>query len=266
MSGGIRGIRGFRGGRSDAGMMLFGTALALLVVAMLYASVGHGGASGYLAVLAVAGHPPEVIRPTALILNVLVSGVALVRFAGRGYFRWRTFWPFAATAVPAAFLAGWHWSLDAAAYRIVLGLVLLFAAWRLSLAKTGNEGEPRPVSVPIGMLVGVGIGAISGLIGVGGGIFLSPILLFGGWATARESAAVAAAFVLVSSLAGLGGVWMQYETLPVEAGDLAVFAVAVGIGAVIGSTLGVSRFNPVVLRWALAVVLAVAAAKLILQL
>lgn len=242
-------------------MPLLLIAFALFCVAALYASVGHGGASGYLAVLALAGAPPEEIRPTSLILNVLVSGVALFRFAGRGHFRWRTFWPFAVTAAPCAFVAGWRWSLDDAVYGIVLALILAFAAWRLAVT-AGRPADPvRDAPLMCALPIGAAIGVVSGLIGVGGGIFLSPVLILFAWASAQQAAAVSAAFILVSSLAGLGGLLVQFGTLHADPADLGVYALAAVAGGALGSTLGATRFRPTLLRRVLAIVLIFAAIK-----
>ncbi len=242
------------------------TAAALFVVAVLYASVGHGGASGYLAVLALAGKEPETIRPLALSLNVLVSSIALVRFGWRGHFRWDLFWPFAVTAAPCAFLAGWRWTLPAGPYGILLAVILLFAAWQLALPRSTptdlSRGAPLQWALPAGAIIGI----LSGLIGVGGGIFLSPLLILTGWGAPRAAAAVSAAFILVSSLAGLAGLALQQQAVPVTPADLAPYGSAVVAGGLLGASLGVSRFNPLVLRRALAIVLMIAALKMLMPL
>ncbi|TVQ56395.1 MAG: sulfite exporter TauE/SafE family protein [Phycisphaerales bacterium] len=240
------------------------TAAALFVVAVLYASVGHGGASGYLAVLALAGKEPETIRPLALSLNVLVSSIALMRFGGRGHFHWNLFWPFAVTAVPCAFLAGWQWTLPPGPYSILLALILLFAAWQLALPgstpKNVSRGAPLRWALPAGAIIGI----LSGLIGVGGGIFLSPLLILAGWAAPRAAAAACAAFILVSSLGALAGLTLQYPMFPITLADLLSYGGAVIVGGFLGASLGVSRFNPLVLRRALAIVLMIAALKMLL--
>ncbi len=240
------------------------TAAALFLIAVIYASVGQGGASGYLAVLALAGEKPESIRPLALSLNVLVASIALMHFGGRGHFRWAYFWPFAVTAVPCAFLAGWQWTLPAGPYRIVLGLILLFAAWQLARSRSETDGADRAFRLRWALPAGAVIGLLSGLIGVGGGIFLSPLLILSGWAAPRAAAAISAAFILASSLAGLGGLALQHQRFPVDASELLPYGIAVVIGAFLGATLGVSRFNPLVLRRVLALVLTVAAIRMVL--
>lgn len=242
-------------------------ALALLIVAALYASVGHGGASGYLAVLALAAFAPETIRPTALLLNVVVSAIALWRFAGRGHFRWRLFWPFALAAVPCAFLAGWLWTLESQHYRIAVGVILLYAAWLLVTSKSASHERTKPVALTASLPIGGGIGILSGLIGVGGGIFLSPALILMRWATAKQTAAVSAAFILVSSLAGLAGLAVQYggvDRLPIDPLETSIFAGAVLIGGFGGASLGASRFDQTILQRMLGVVLVIAAIKMFL--
>lgn len=247
--------------------MLWITADALLVIAMLYATVGHGGASGYLAVLALSGRPTEEVRATALSLNVIVSTIALLRFTRRSRLRWRLLMPFAIGAVPLALFAGWQWSLSDFTYRVAVALVLVFAAWRLAMVREPSSpridqkpshGPSWPVAVGCGAVIGVA----SGLIGVGGGIFLSPLLLLTGWANARETAAVSAGFILLSSLAGLTGLTIQYDYLPVQWQELLWFALAATIGGYIGSGLGANRFSPILFRNVLAVVLVFAAIKL----
>ncbi|TVS00774.1 MAG: sulfite exporter TauE/SafE family protein [Phycisphaerales bacterium] len=245
--------------------MLALTAIALALVALLYASVGHGGASGYLAVLAITGQPPETVRATALSLNIVVASIALARFARRSGLRLDLLIPFAAAAVPCAFIAGRFWSLDEQAYRVAIALVLLFAAWRLAISpKDTGESPRKPPSLPVALAIGSAIGLISGLIGVGGGIFLSPVLILFRWATAKQAAGVAAAFVVLSSIAGLSGLGLQLGTLPVHAGELGLFAACVAVGGFIGAELGSGRFETRLLRRALSVVLVIAALKLVL--
>ncbi len=241
------------------------TAVLLALIAMLYASVGHGGASGYLAVLAITGYPPETVRATALGLNIVVSSIALVRFARRAGLRLDLLLPFAASAVPCAFLAGRFWSLDEQAYRVAIALVLLFAAWRLAIKpKDTGESRRKPPPLPVALAIGAVIGLASGLIGVGGGIFLSPLLILLQWATAKQAAGVAAAFVLLSSIAGLSGLYLQLGTLPLHPGEFTIFAAAVSVGGFIGAELGSGRFDTQLLRRALSVVLVIAALKLVL--
>ncbi|MHC4413936.1 MAG: sulfite exporter TauE/SafE family protein [Planctomycetota bacterium] len=238
-------------------------AAAFLVIAALYSTVGHGGASGYLMAMGIAGLSLDLMKPTALLLNLVVAGTGTLRFYRVGGFRWRTLWPFAVTSVPCAFLGGGA-DLDPAVYRRLVGAVLLFAAFRLAL-KVPSRSSPEPardVPVPAGLLWGAAIGLLSGLVGVGGGIFLSPVLLLAGWATARKTAGVTAAFILINSASGLTGFVARHHTLSVPPTALAIFALAVLIGGYLGSGIGSRRLGYVALRRALAVVLVVAGLKM----
>ena len=234
----------------------------MLVAAFGYAAVGYGGASAYLAALALAGVAPAEMRPIALVLNLLVSALGSYKFYRAGYFRWRLFWPFAVVSIPLAFLGG-AIVLPGHAYKTLVGVVLVYAAWQLWLsARLGDE--VRTVHEPpivLAMLVGAVLGFLSGLTGVGGGIFLSPLLLMIGWAATKQTSAVAAPFILVNSIAGLaGGFTVQAAKLPPQ---VAVFAVAVLIGGWLGAEYGSRRFANPLVRRILAVVLAAAGAKMI---
>lgn len=241
--------------------LLIGIAVSMLAVALLYSSVGHGGGSGYLAVMALFGVAPALMKPTALALNVVVASLATFRFAQAGHFRWRLFWPFAASSIPAAYVGG-AVTLPGDAYRLVVGVVLVYAAVRLGRSAVREvDGADRPPPLPAALAVGAGIGLLSGLVGVGGGIFLSPVLLLAGWAGAHATAAVSAAFILVNSVAGLAGHLGVAAGLPAA---LPVWAVAVAAGGWIGSTLGSRRLPSGGIRAALAVVLVVASAKFFL--
>ncbi len=245
----------------DATVALLAT--AMLFAAFVYASVGHGGASAYLAAMALAGIAPAEMRPVALALNVVVSAVATVKFQRAGHFSWRLFWPFAATSIPLAFVGG-ALTLPGTAYKVLVGLVLLCAGWQLWLS--GRRGvemrEVRAAPVAVAMAVGALLGVLSGLTGVGGGIFLSPLLLMLGWAGTRQTSAVAAPFILVNSLAALAsGGLMKGFALPSYTPWLALAVLA---GGWVGAEYGARRFaNPLVRRF-LAVVLAVAGAKMVL--
>lgn len=230
-------------------------------VAVLYSSVGHGGGSAYLAIMALFAVSPEVMKPTALALNVVVSSIALGRFYRAGHFSRRIFLPFALGSVPFAFIGGGV-LLPAAAYRTVVGLVLLYGAYRLLLHAPGRESGPRKsLRMPAAIGIGAGIGFLSGLIGVGGGIFLTPLLLLGGLAGVRTAAAVSAAFILVNSIAALLGVAAGVGVLP---SAFPLWAIAVGVGGWAGAGFG-SRILPVpAMRGALALVLVLAGCKLVL--
>ncbi|MFN2645941.1 MAG: sulfite exporter TauE/SafE family protein [Burkholderiales bacterium] len=237
-------------------------AAGMLVAAFGYAAVGHGGASAYLAALGLAGVAPAEMRPMALVLNLLVSALGTYKFYRAGYFRWRLFWPFAVVSIPLAF-AGGAIALPGDTYKVLVGIVLIYAAWQLWLsARLGNEMRTvREPPLLWAMVVGALLGFLSGLTGVGGGIFLSPLLLMMGWAGTKQTSAVAAPFILVNSLAGLiGGFTMQAATLPPQ---VAIFAMAVLIGGWLGAEYGSRRFANPLVRRILAVVLAAAGAKMV---
>jgi uncharacterized membrane protein YfcA len=236
--------------------------LLIFIAALLYSSVGHGGASGYLAAMALFGLAPEVMKPTALVLNLFVASVGTVRYARAGCFSWNIFWPFAVLSIPFAFLGG-MWKLPDASYKIILGIVLLFAAWRLAF-KLSSSADPvqKPIVLPLALLFGAGIGLLSGLTGIGGGIFLSPLLLFLGWAEIRKTAGVSAAFILVNSVAGLLGHLHSVKSLP---SDLVWWVVAAFVGGLVGAELGSRRLSPLLMRRLLATVLLVAGVKMLLS-
>ena len=241
-----------------------GLAIAALILAaaLLYSSVGHGGASAYLAVMALFGLAPEVMRPTALVLNLLVAGIAAVQFARAGWFSFRLFWPFAAGSVPFAFLGG-ALTLPAPIYKQLLGFVLLFAAYRLFLpARTGADAESRPIPIGLAIPIGAAMGLLAGLTGVGGGIFLSPLLLVGRFAPPKPTAAVSAAFIWVNSAAGLLGRLTSVASIPAFS---LVWAAAAIAGGILGSWQGSRRLASVTLKRLLAVVLVVAGLKLMLS-
>jgi uncharacterized membrane protein YfcA len=237
-------------------------AAGMLVAAFAYASVGHGGASAYLAALALAGVAPAEMRPVALALNILVSALATWKFQRAGHFRWRLFWPFAVVSVPLAF-AGGAITLPGHAYKALVGAVLVYAAVQLWMsARAGDEMRPvKAPPLPAAMAVGAALGLLSGLTGVGGGIFLSPLLLMLGWAGTKQTSATSAPFILVNSIAGLAaGFTMQSASLPAHIG---VLAIAVLIGGWFGAEYGSRRFANPIVRRVLAVVLASAGAKMI---
>ena len=232
----------------------------MLVGAALYTSVGHAGASSYIALMALFGLSPAVMRPTALVLNILAAGFTSFRFVRAGLFSWRTLWPFLTGAAPMAFLGG-AIQLPGQYYRPLVGVVLLLAAIRLLWPSRFRAfDEAREVPVAIGVMAGLCIGLLSGLTGTGGGIFLSPLLLLMGWSEPRTASGVAAVFILCNSVSGLLGNFSQVGQLPAQ---LPLFAAAVLLGAVIGTTLGIHRFANAQILKALGLVLLVASAKLI---
>ena len=236
-------------------------AVLFVVAAALYASVGHAGASGYLAVMALFNVSPALMRPTALVLNVVVASIATVKFYRADCFRWRLFWPFALASVPAAYLGG-TLGLPSHVYKAVVGFVLLYAAVRIfSTARKPVEERTKPVALWVALSLGFAMGLLSGLTGVGGGIFLSPLLLFAGWATPREASGVAAPFILVNSTAGILGQLSSFATLPAT---VVLWVAAAVVGGWIGAEYGSRRLHSPAIRQLLAAVLMVAGLKLIL--
>jgi uncharacterized membrane protein YfcA len=233
--------------------------LVIFLVAFLYSSVGHAGASGYIAVMSLFGLAPAVIRPTALVLNILVACIGTFQFWRAGHFSWRLFWPFAVLAIPLAFLGGYI-NLPTHVFKVLVGIVLLFSAirffWRPSEDMVASEPS-RPVAISIG----AGLGLLAGLTGTGGGIFLTPLLLSMRWARAKSAAAVSALFILVNSAAGLLGNFSSTKRMPSFAIALVLAAV---VGGAAGSYLGSRRFDHTVIKRVLAIVLLIASMKLIL--
>ena len=231
---------------------------------VLYSSVGHGGASGYLAAMGLFGIAPAVMRPTALVMNIAVASISLYKFSRSSGFDWRLFWPFAITAVPMAFVGG-RIQLPVLWFGVLVGCVLLFSAIRLFIETIVSKQRVRtivgPPPVALALVLGAAIGLLSGLTGVGGGIFLSPLLVLTGWATVRQSAAPTAAFVLINSISGLLGLLSRQPTLP---DALPYWVAAVIVGGLIGATYGSRRLGNNAMRQALAVVLVIAGAKMIL--
>jgi uncharacterized protein len=233
----------------------------LAVASVLYSSVGHAGASGYLAVMALADVDPEVMKPAALVLNLVVATIATARFSRAGHFSWPLLWPFAATSIPFAFIGG-ALQLPGDWYKRIVGVLLLFAATRLFAERQSHEDKghhQRPPLLPA-MTSGAVIGLLAGLTGTGGGIFLSPLLLFTGWSGTRESGGVSAAFILVNSASGLAGNFASIGSLPTS---IWLWVCIVVVGGVIGSDLGSRRVAVPTFRRLLAIVLLVAGTKLL---
>jgi len=223
----------------------------------LYAAVGHGGASAYLAVMGFIGMAPAEMKPIALTLNIAVSLIALSMFARAGHFRWHLFWPLALTSVPAAFLGGWLRAPDTL-FKLILAAALLFGAWRLAFGSKTDEATVHEPRMPAMLGLGVALGFLSGLVGIGGGIFLTPLLIFFRWSTSQTAAAISAAFIFANSVSGLSGFLVKDGSVPVLTWTLLP---AVLVGGWIGSSWGSHRAGSPALRRALAVVLLVASAK-----
>lgn len=239
--------------------MLLMLTLGIFVIAFLYSSVGHAGASGYIAVMSLIGLAPAVIKPTALVLNILVASIAAWQFWRAGHFSWRLFWPFAILAVPFAFVGGYI-NLPTHYFKVLVGVILLFSAMRFLLKPSDDTVREEPSRAST-IAIGAGFGLLSGLTGTGGGIFLTPLLLFMRWATAKRAAAVSALFILVNSISGLLGNLSSTRTFPTFAFPLALAAI---IGGTFGSYLGSTRLPHVAIKRLLAAVLVIAGAKLIL--
>ena len=234
-------------------------AACMFVGAALYTSVGHAGASAYIAMMALLGVASTAMRPTALVLNVVVASFASWRFIRADLFRGRTLWPFLIGAIPLAFLGG-SIKLPGEFYRPLVGVVLILGAVRLlwpTPVRSAIQWSDPPI--PVAVLCGAGIGLLSGLTGTGGGIFLSPLLMFAGWSNVKTASGVAAVFILVISIFGLLGNISSVNALPP---DLPLYIGAVMLGAVVGTTLGIKLPTTMILK-ALGLVLVVAGCKLI---
>jgi len=233
--------------------------ILLFMVAFLYSSVGHGGASGYLALMAFFSFSPEMMRPTALILNLFVSLTAFIQYYRNGHFRWKLFWPFAIASIPAAFVGGLI-IMDAAWYKKILGMLLLFPVVRLGGIKFNSENTDKEQTLFASLLIGAIIGLFSGMIGIGGGIILSPVILLLHWANMKQTAAVSALFIFVNSLAGLAGIFTTgFEYKP----EIVWMIVIAFSGGLAGSYLGAKKLNHLFLKILLAVVLLMASVKLL---
>lgn len=238
---------------------IFVLSLAILVVGFLYSSVGHAGASGYIAIMSLFSLDPTFIKPTALLLNIVVASITSWQFYRAGYFSWSLLWPFALLAIPFAFLGGYI-NLPAHYFKVLVGFVLLFSAYRFLLYPQGDTVTSTPKR-GVAMSLGAGLGLLSGLTGTGGGIFLTPLLLFKRWATTKTAAATSALFILFNSSAGLAGNWSSTQHIPSIGLYLVLAAVT---GGTLGSYFGSRRFNHIIIKRLLAVVLLIAGIKLIL--
>jgi uncharacterized membrane protein YfcA len=235
--------------------------IAVFLAALLFASAGHSGASAYLAILGLAGFTPEVMKPTALALNVVVASIASYKFGKAGYFSWRLFWPFAAASIPMAFLGGTI-PLTGRLYSLITGAVLFYAAYRMITTHTALEDdEEKPPQVWLALLIGGTAGFVGGLIGMGGGVFLSPILLLMGWAGPLAIAGTASVFILVNSVSGLLGHWATMMTLPPE---IPLWGLTVLIGGWIGATYGSQHFSGTTVRRILGTVIFIASLKMLI--
>ena len=233
--------------------------ILLFFVAFLYASVGHGGASGYLALMALFNIAPDVMKPTALLLNLFVAGTSFIQFYRGGHFKWNIFLPLALASVPMAFLGGLV-TVDAMVYKKMLGLLLLIPIIRFLFFRNIPVDQLKKSSIGLSILIGAGIGLLSGMIGIGGGIILSPIILLLKWTTQKQTAAISALFIFVNSLSGLGGQLTKGIHFSPDMIAYVAIAFAGGLG---GAYFGALRFRQDVLKYLLAFVLMMASYKLL---
>ncbi|MEP7109660.1 MAG: sulfite exporter TauE/SafE family protein [Ferruginibacter sp.] len=231
----------------------------LFLVAFLYASVGHGGASGYLALMAIFSIAPEVMKPTALLLNLFVSLTSFIQFYRGKHFIWKIFFPLALASVPMAFIGGLV-VVDGSVYKKMLGLLLLIPVARFFFFSNTPASELKKPGTGLSLIIGAVIGLLSGLIGIGGGIILSPVLLFLKWTDQKQTAAISALFIFVNSLSGLAGQFtkgIQFNS------NMAWYVATAFVGGLFGAYFGALRFKQTILKNVLAVVLLLAAYKLL---
>lgn len=231
----------------------------LFIVAFLYSSVGHGGASGYLALMAIFAISPLIMKPTALLLNLFVSSVSFIQFCRGGHFRWSIFWPFALASIPLSFIGGMM-AIDSNIYKKILGMLLLIPVFRFVFFKNTDPKDFKPANFALSLMIGGMIGLLSGMIGIGGGIILSPMLLLLNWTGQKQTAAISAAFIFVNSIAGLAGQLVKGITFN---SDMIAYVVVAFAGGLCGAYLGALKFPQNILKNVLACVLALAAYKLL---
>lgn len=232
----------------------------LLVVAFLYSAVGHGGASGYLALMALFSFEPSIMKPIALSLNLVVAGISFWYFQKNKHFKWKLFYPFAITSIPAAYFGG-NLAVDPTLYKQILGVFLFIAVIRILLKKRGDESSTREINIAAAMTLGALIGFFSGMIGIGGGIILSPVILLFNWGSVKETAAVSALFIFVNSAAGLTGHLLNNGDFRTEVFYLIPAAI---VGGVLGGLYGSKKFKNYLVQYLLAFVLILAGFKLLL--
>jgi hypothetical protein len=235
--------------------------ILLFVIAFLYASVGHGGASGYLALMALFNFSPSVMKPTALLLNLFVSMVSFIQFYRGNYFKWKLFVPLVVFSIPMAFLGG-RIAIQDPVYKTILGLFLIIPICRFLFFQNTNPKDMKTAKLWLLLIIGAGIGFLSGMIGIGGGIILSPILLLLKWTNQKQTAAISALFIFVNSVAGLAGQYTKGIHFSTEM--LGYVAVAFA-GGLCGAYMGSIKFPQTVLKNLLAFVLMIAAWKLLWQ-
>ncbi len=231
----------------------------LFLVAFLYSSVGHGGASGYLALMAIYGFAPEVMKPTALLLNLFVAGTSFIQFYRGKHFNWKIFLPLALVSIPMAFLGG-TLSIDSHIYKKILGILLLFPIARFLFLKDTGDVEQKPSNTLLSLVIGAIIGLLSGMIGIGGGIILSPILILLHWTNQKQTAAISALFIFVNSIGGLAG---QLSKGIQFSPSMYIYVAIAFIGGLAGAYFGSLKFSQDWLKKILAMVLLLASYKLL---
>ena len=233
--------------------------ILLFLVAFLYSSVGHGGASGYLALMAIFSFAPEVMKPTALLLNLFVSLTSFIQFYRGKHFNWKIFLPFAVTSVPIAYIGGLI-TVDDNIYKKILGILLIIPIIRFLFFANIKVEEIKRSNLILSLLIGAAIGFLSGLIGIGGGIILSPVLLLLKWTDMKQTAAISAIFIFVNSLSGLAG---QLQKGINFSADMYAYVAIAFVGGICGAYFGSLKFKSNILKYMLAIVLIVAAYKLL---
>ncbi|MFH1096711.1 MAG: sulfite exporter TauE/SafE family protein [Candidatus Desantisbacteria bacterium] len=234
--------------------------ILMFVIALLYSSVGMGGGTSYVAAMAFLSIAPAIMKPSSLILNIIVASIASITYIRAGRFSWSILWPFLITSIPCAFLGGFI-TLQATVFKLIVGVVLLFASYQLVFASQGGGQQVlRPPRLSISLLVGALLGLVAGLTGTGGGFLLSPLFILMGWAEAQVVCGIIAVFVLVNSIFGLTGCLSKIAFVPKE---IIFLAIAVTLGGCLGSRYGSQRASNKIIRKVLAVVLGIAALKMI---
>lgn len=233
--------------------------LLLFVVAFLYASVGHGGASGYLALMALFSVAPSTMKSSALLLNIFVSFIAFFQYYKAGYFKWKIIWPFALTSIPMAFL-GASLSLDAVLYKRILGIILIFPILRLLDIFNKDTENTKEINIFFALFIGAIIGFLSGILGIGGGIILSPIILLLHWANMRQTACISALFIFVNSVAGFSSLLLKGISIETT---VYVWLLVSVVGGLFGAYFGSKIISSKMLKRILAFVLCIASFKLI---
>jgi len=223
----------------------------MFVIALLYSSIGMGGGTGYVAAMAFIGIAPAIMKPTALILNIIVASIASITYIQAGRFSWSILWPFLITSIPCAFLGGFI-TLQTTVFKLIVGVVLLFASYQLAFVSQGNQQQTlRPPRLSIVLPIGALLGLVAGLTGTGGGFLLSPLLILLGWAEARVVCGISAVFIMANSTFGLAGCLSKVACVPKE---IIFLAIAVTLGGCLGSRYGSKKVSNKIIHKVLAIV------------